>query len=94
VPLTKRVTLRLSPEGLRRLEAIAATRGVDPSRAIRHDDTVAALEAVITDREAADTLTELALASGSSGFVALDLKTEFFNPGRRLHAAAGGEALR
>jgi hypothetical protein len=45
------------------------------------DDTVAALEAAITDREAADTLTELALASGSSGFVALDLKTEFFNPG-------------
>jgi hypothetical protein len=35
VPLTKRVTLRLTPEGFRRLEAIAATRGVDPSRALR-----------------------------------------------------------
>jgi hypothetical protein len=47
----------------------------------RDEDAIAALEASITDREASAALDELALASGSSGFVALDLKTEFFNPG-------------
>jgi hypothetical protein len=33
------------------------------------DDAFAALEASITNQEASDALTELALASGSSGFV-------------------------
>jgi hypothetical protein len=45
------------------------------------EEALAALEAAWGNREASDALTELALASGSSGFVALDLGVEVFNPG-------------
>jgi hypothetical protein len=44
-------------------------------------DAISALEATLDDDEAWHALVNLAQASGSSGFVALDLKAEFFNPG-------------
>jgi predicted transcriptional regulator len=35
VPLTRHMSLKLSPEGYRRLQAIAEARGVNPSHALR-----------------------------------------------------------
>jgi hypothetical protein len=45
------------------------------------EDALAELDAAAWDRDASAALGELALASGSSGFVALDLLVEVANPG-------------
>jgi hypothetical protein len=45
------------------------------------EEAIGMLEAALEDGLRASALDELALASGSSGFVALDLLTEFSNPG-------------
>jgi hypothetical protein len=54
------------------------------AEAVRESDDEEALEvleAALEDGLRDSALDELALASGSSGFVALDLLTEFFTPG-------------
>lgn len=59
----------------RELELVA-----DTLRASGDDDATAALKAAGGDGTAFAALAELAVESGSSGFVALDLATEMANP--------------
>jgi hypothetical protein len=72
LPLTKRVTLRLTPEGFRRLEAIAATRGVDPSRALRQlvDEADVDAPAKPRDKLSEEQLLELLRERAQDGNVA------------------------